>query len=231
MLSATLPGVPAADTFNLVPGSDQVAPLLPEGPVEPGDSWSRDVTVPAPFGADDGIHASLVATLVRYQPFHGVRAAVIEEHGSIPLDLTLDVAKVLQALGKQEPQLPSGVNPQIRYHGTVTEEDTSWFDPAEGRVLSFSSTATVDATISFTGMPAGATAPDFGLSGKVSIDLRPPAHHTAGTGRTKQVVTTSPSGRPPVPGGGHPIPRSDRQPLGGRRLRWRPFSARTREVV
>ena len=73
VLSATLPGVPAADTFNLVPGSDQVTPLLPDGPVQPGDSWSRDISVPAPFGAGGDLHASLLVTLVRYQDVHGVR--------------------------------------------------------------------------------------------------------------------------------------------------------------
>jgi hypothetical protein len=177
VVSATLPGVPAAQTFNLVPGSQQVAPLLPDRPVAQGDSWSRDFTVPAPFGAGNAVHASLLATLVRYQPFHGVRAAIIDEHGSIPLDLTLDVEKVLQALGRGEPQLPPGSHPKIRYRGTVSEEDTSWFDPAEGRVLSFLGKASLNATVTFAGLPAGTTSPDFTLSGTVAIDLRPPAAH------------------------------------------------------
>ena len=182
VVSGTLPGLTAEEGANLVPGLTQFAPLLPNHPVQPGDTWSREADVPFPFAADGGtLHLSKQVTLVKYQKLGGVRTAVIEEHGTVPLSLTLDVAKALEALGKPAPQLPPDVHPQIDYHGTVTDEGTSWFDPASGTVLSASGHATVDATMTFRGLPSGQPAPDITVSGSVTLDLRDLGQHAGET--------------------------------------------------
>ncbi|MDP9340851.1 MAG: hypothetical protein M3Q23_01835 [Actinomycetota bacterium] len=176
--------MPAADTkkgsptsFDLVPTSDELISLLPDHPVQPGDTWTRAATASFPFGTGNDLHLSEQVTFVRYQRVQGTRAAVLQDHALIPIDLTLDAAQLLQALGGKAPGLPPGTHLQIVYRGTVTEDVTSWFDPTAGRMLSFSGQATIDATMSATGLPPGSNAPPMTLSGTLSVSFSEPDLH------------------------------------------------------
>ena len=123
------------------------------------------------------VHLSEQITFVRYQMFHGTRAAVLQDHASIPLDLTLDAQSLLQALGGPVPDSLRGADLHLVYGGTVTQDVTSWFDPVGGLMLSFSGRATIDATIQATSVPAGASVPPMTVSGTLAFSLAPPGHH------------------------------------------------------
>src|SRR5439155_382564 len=69
--------------FDLVPTSDEVVSLRPDHPVKPGDSWTRDATATFPLASAGQLHLSEQITFVRYQKFHGTRAAVLQDHASI----------------------------------------------------------------------------------------------------------------------------------------------------
>jgi hypothetical protein len=168
-------------SFDLVPTSDEVVSLLPDHPVEPGDTWTRDATATFPLAGAGPLHLSEQITFVRYQKFHGTRAAVLQDHASIPLDLTLDAQSLLEALGGRVPDSLKGADLQLVYGGTVTQDVTSWFDPAGGRMLSFSGRATVDATIQATGTPGGTSIPPMTVSGTLAFSLAPPGHHAKKT--------------------------------------------------
>ena len=108
---------------------------------------------------------------MRYQRTHGVRVAVIQEDGSIPLHMTLDLASFLQGLGQSIPGVPDGAHPKVTYDGTIGVGGTSWLDPTAGRLVSTTSHADLDAHISYTGLPAGATAPDVSVTGGIALSL------------------------------------------------------------
>jgi hypothetical protein len=171
VVSGMLPGFSSQGGPGLAPGMDQFAPLLPDHPVEPGDTWTREADVPLPAGVDGSMHLTDRVTLVGYQHIKGVRVAVIQEDGTIPLDLTLDLAKFMEDLGRSLPGLPNGVHPTVAYDGTIVVGGTSWLDPAAGRLVSTASHASLQAHLRFSGLPAGATAPDVSMSGTIQLSL------------------------------------------------------------
>jgi hypothetical protein len=166
VLSGSLPAVGGQGGAGLAPGLNQLAPLLPGDPVRAGDTWSRQTDVPFPLGSG-ALSLSERLTLVRYQKVHGVRTAVIQDHGTLPLDLTLDVARAAQALGQSAPDLPPGASDQIAYRGAIAFDQTSWFAPGAGRLVSMSCRASIESTISFQGSSQGSTVPDITVSGTI----------------------------------------------------------------
>jgi hypothetical protein len=164
-------------SFDLVPTSDEVVSLLPDHPVQPGDTWTQETTAAFPLISGGALHVSEEITFVRYQMVHGTRAAVLQDHASIPLNLTIDARKILKALGGPVPDSLQGSNIQLVYGGTVTQDVTSWFDPAAGRMLSFSGQARIDATITASNLPPGTNPPPMTISGTISVTLSQHSHH------------------------------------------------------
>ena len=154
-----------------LPGSDQFTPLLPDHPVKPGDVWTKDFDVPFPFGGGS-IHYSSRNELVRYEAVDGVRAAVIHSDLTIPLDLTLDLRKLLEGTGQSTSELPRGSNPKIVYGGDMTVSVTDWFDPVSGQQLKASLNGTMDMRMTFKDFPAtDAPTGEVRLTGTMSISL------------------------------------------------------------
>ena len=136
-----------------IPAADQTYAILPARPVRPGDAWSVDFERPNPFGTGSWkVHSE--NRLLRYEQVAGVRAAVVASRLSTPFDVDLDPAQLGQ---------PAGV--ALHEAGTVTAEDTTWLDPAAGRVLKTSSQSRFDVAITVNG------AAGYRLSGNQAVDL------------------------------------------------------------
>src|SRR4029453_6150055 len=81
------------------PGMGQLTPILPDdgdaGSV--GDTWDKEFSQDFPFG-DGTIEYSATSTYLRNETVDGREAAVIQTQMTVPIDLTLDLAKLLDAL-------------------------------------------------------------------------------------------------------------------------------------
>ena len=148
--------------FSL-PGSDQFTPLLPDHPVKPGDVWTKDFEVPFPFGGGS-IRYSSRNELVRYEDVDGARAAVIHSDLTIPLDITMDLRKLLVGTGQSTSELPAGSDPKIAYGGSLTVSMTDWFDPVSGQQLKASLNGAMDMRMTLQDFPTNA-----GLTGEVRL--------------------------------------------------------------
>lgn len=136
-----------------LPAADQTFAILPPAPVKAGATWAVDFERPNAFGAGAWkIHAD--SRLLRYEQVAGVRTAVVASRLSTPFDVELDPAKLGQ---------PAGV--ALHESGTVTAEDTTWVDPAAGRVVKGTSTSRFDVTVAVNGTAS------YRLSGSQSVDL------------------------------------------------------------
>ena len=146
-------GIDATDPIGAVfDGTDQFVPLLPDHPVSPGDTWTKAYDQVLPF--DMGrLHFSSTSHLLRYEPVDGVRAAVVTSRATLPMDMAIDLRKVLESLG-QDADLPEGVNPSMTFGGGMDMRLTSWLDAAHGRVVRTAGTIDMHITIDMEGFPA-----------------------------------------------------------------------------
>lgn len=137
------------------PGMGQMTPLLPDGPVAPGDTWTKDFSQEVPFG-EGTIGFTSTSTLERYEDVDGVNAAVITTEFTVPMDFTLDFGELLASFGDT-----SGVtgatgragfeDASIAYGGQGTFRQTSWIDPEAEKMLKTSSAGSFDMTMAFSG--------------------------------------------------------------------------------
>ena len=134
------------------PGTDQFTPVLPDHPVKPGDTWTKSFDQTLPFGGGDLSYTSH-NTFVRYEKVSGVKAAVIRSTMSVPLDLTIDLRKLLDTYGQGAP-IPKGSHPTIQYGGRVSMDQTAWFDPIGGSLVKTLLVAQFDMQMQFKGFPS-----------------------------------------------------------------------------
>ena len=93
----------AAETQGFgFPGMGQLTPILPDDgdAVSVGDTWDKEFSQDFPFG-DGTIDFSATSTYVRNETVNGREAAVIQTQMTVPIDVTLDLAKLLDALGPE----------------------------------------------------------------------------------------------------------------------------------
>lgn len=155
-----------------VPGLDQFTPLLPDHSVKPGDSWSKTFDQPNPFGTGS-IHYTTQTSYVDNEPMQGVNAAVLHSSSTIPLDMTIDLRKMLDAVGSSGASHLNGSNPKFTYKGTVTLDQTSWFDASQNRLLATQANGRFDLDLSVSGLPAGQSFPggDIKFTGDATVGL------------------------------------------------------------
>lgn len=134
------------------PGTDQFTPVLPDHLVKPGDTWTKSFDQTLPFG---GGHLGYTShnTFVRYENVSGVKAAVIRSTMTVPLDLTIDLRKLLDTYGQGAP-IPKGSHPSIQYGGSVSLDQTAWFDPTGGSLVKTLLVAQFDMQMQFKGFPS-----------------------------------------------------------------------------
>jgi hypothetical protein len=157
-----------------IPGTNQLTPLLPDHDIKPGDTWTKQVEQPNPFGSGT-ISASTTNKYLRDQAFNGHQDAVIESKSTVPLNLTFDYATMARAVGlsSQLSRFPQLASLQISYRGSSTGDTTSELNKATGEMDSTHMVASFDATMTFAGSAgsplAGKTIP---FKGTITVDLK-----------------------------------------------------------
>ncbi|HET9722504.1 MAG TPA: hypothetical protein VFR44_01535 [Actinomycetota bacterium] len=155
------------------PGMGQMTPLLPDGPVEPGDSWTEEFSQDVPFG-EGTIEYTATNTLERYEEVNGVEAAVVTSSYTVPVDFRIDFGKLLESMGGAEGITgATGMSEaSIAYGGEGSFVMTSWIAREAKEMLKMSSSGSFDMTMTFEGVP-GVDAAEVGFTGSFtqSLDL------------------------------------------------------------
>jgi hypothetical protein len=163
-------GFENSDFGSLVPGSNQFLPLLPDQPVKPGDTWTKKFDQDLPFGMGR-LRYSVDSSLLRYETIEGSRNAVLLSTLRLPLDMSIDLRKFLGSTGNSG-QLPKGTNPKMQFGGSLTMNQTAWFDQVHGELTKSSGEARFDMTIEFKDFPAQANpGGPMHFSGTMSIQV------------------------------------------------------------
>ena len=135
------------------PGMGQMTPLLPDEPVEPGDTWTKDFSQEIPFG-EGTIEYTSTSTLERYEDVDGVNAAVITTEFTVPMDFTIDFGELLASFGTDG--MPTGADgledASIAYGGDGSFRQTAWVDPEAKEMLEVTASGSFDMTMAFSGL-------------------------------------------------------------------------------
>jgi hypothetical protein len=147
-------GAEGSSSSSIFPSMDQVMPLLPDGKVQPGDRWTQNFSVPFPLGSGS-LQYETSNQFLRYEALGGVRAAVIQSEILVPLKLTMDPGKFLEAAGGDLSQLPAGLDAKLKFGGNVHSVQTSWYDLGGKQALKSSAHGSMDLRLKFTGAGTG----------------------------------------------------------------------------
>jgi hypothetical protein len=164
------------------PGMGQLTPILPDegDAVSVGDTWVKEFSQDFPFG-DGTIDFSATSTYVRNETANGREAAVIQTQMTVPIDVTLDMAELLDALGPEITgatgaagleQLGDG---SIAYAGRGTFTQTSFVDLDVQELLKTQSHGRFDISMILEGIPGlaeGSVEMDFAGSFTQGLELR-----------------------------------------------------------
>ncbi len=150
-----------------------VSAVLPDKPVKPGDTWSKDYDQTFP-GGEGTIHIATTSKYLRNESVSGVTTAVVETNSTTTFNLTIDLSKAPAGGTSPFPMFPSSSGlKSITMTGTYTSDVTTWFDPAAHLVVRSHLSGTTDATIKLN-MPAGSAMPVTGpisTKGTQTLDL------------------------------------------------------------
>jgi hypothetical protein len=170
----------AAETQGFgFPGMGQLTPILPDDgdAVSVGDTWDKEFSQDFPFG-EGTIEFSASSTYVRNETVDGREAAVIETEMTVPMDVTLDLATLLDALGPEIAGVTGagGLDDlgdgAIAYAGGGTLTQTSFVDLGAAELLASQSEGEFEISMTFEGIPGLADAPvQMDFSGTFTQDL------------------------------------------------------------
>lgn len=136
------------------PCTDQFLATLPGHPVKPGDTWTKTFTRSNPLG-QGSITYTTQNRFLRYENLKSGRAAVIETTAEVPVDVTVDLGKLMQGVASTSPSPPAFAFPasgQIHEQGTSTTVSTTWLDANTNQVEKVVTVDTSDMTTSLTGV-------------------------------------------------------------------------------
>jgi hypothetical protein len=160
------------DFGSLVPGGDQFMPLLPNHPVKVGDTWTKAFDQELPFGMGR-LRYDVESSLLRYGDIDGKRMAVLFSTLRLPLNMTIDLRKLLAASGTTGGQpLPGGGDPKMKFGGSMTMQQTAWFDQAHGELYLTTGIARFDMSIEFKDFPPQANPPAGAMNFKGTMELQ-----------------------------------------------------------
>lgn len=175
-----LGGSPDSQGFGF-PGMEQLTPILPDAgeKVSVGDTWEKTFSQDFPYG-DGTIEFTASSTYARNETVDGREAAVIETHMTVPVDLTINLSQLLEALGPElagttGADLGSLGNASIAYDGRGSLTQTSFVDLEARDLLKTRSNGDFDMTLGLKGIPGVAGAPvDIAFTGSFtqSLDVR-----------------------------------------------------------
>ena len=160
------------------PGMEQLTPVLPDSgdTVSVGDTWEKTFSQDFPYG-DGTVEFTASSTYARNETVDGREAAVIETHLTVPLDLTIDLSELLNALG---PELAGTTGADrgslqgasISYDGLGELTQTSFVDLQAKELLKTRSNGTFDISLGFQGIPGIQISPvDIAFTGTFSQSL------------------------------------------------------------
>ncbi len=129
--------------------ADHLSAILPDGPVEPGDTWSKRVEVVV-YGNDMSYTAH--GSYLRNEIFGAVEAAVVKTTTDFSFEMTVGVEEIAELMGIPADQLSA--NTTFVYTGEVSSEVTSWIDIADQKLLKTTSTGPMSMEISAEGLTA-----------------------------------------------------------------------------
>ena len=171
-------------------GSGLISAVLPDTPVKPGDTWSKDYDQANPLGSG-AVQITTKSKYLRDESFQGVNAAVVETASSAAVDFTVDPSKLVPSTSVTTPKVDSPSSPApsftlpafgagssegITIKGTTTSDVTTWFDPGDHRILKSHMTGTTADNLSFVTAP-GSTIPGMigpmSIKGDDTVDLLP----------------------------------------------------------
>lgn len=157
----------------------QLTPILPDegDEVAVGDTWEKVFSQPFPFG-EGTIEFTASSVYERNETVNGREAAVIVTDMTVPLDLTLSFAELLEALGPElagatgSEDLDALADAAIDVGGRGTVTQTSSVDLRARELLAMQSRGRFDVSMAFSGVPGldGSSA-DIGLAGTFTQDL------------------------------------------------------------
>ena len=156
------------------PGMGQLTPILPEdgAPVAPGDTWERSFSQDFPFG-DGTISYTAESRYARNDAVGDRDAAVIVTDLTVPLDFTLNLAELLDALGEDGPTGATGlaelIDASMSYRGEGSFTQTSFVDLEAQELLKTDSSGSFDVTVGLSGIPGYEG--DIGFTGSFSQQL------------------------------------------------------------
>lgn len=153
------------------PGMGQLTPLLPDGPVAPGDTWTEEFTQDIPFG-EGTIEYTSTSTLERYEDVNGVEAAVVTSRYTVPMDFRIEFGELLESMGGAEgiAGATGMAGASISYRGEGSFVMTSWIALEAKEMLKMTSSGSFDMTMAFEGVPA-VDAAEVGFAGDFTQDL------------------------------------------------------------
>lgn len=141
------------------PGMGQMTPILPDegDAVAPGDTWDKHFSQKFPFGKGT-IEFTATSTYDRNEDVNGVEAAVIVTEMTVPLDFTLDFAKLLSQFGEElgatgATGLGELEDATIVYGGEGSFTQTSFLDLGARQLLRTQSAGEFDIAMQFGGIP------------------------------------------------------------------------------
>ena len=153
---------------SLGSGATLVSAVLPDTPVKPGDTWSKDYDQTNPLGTGT-IHVTTKSKYLRDESFEGISAAVIETTSATSIDVTLDPSKLVPPISTPGmPTTPNNAFPGVSIKGSSSSVVTSWIDPNGHRILKSHMTGTTNDNATVTAA-SGSTLP--GLTGPMAIKI------------------------------------------------------------
>jgi hypothetical protein len=142
-----------------------VSAILPDKPVKPGDTWTKNYDQSNPKGSTGSIHVTSDNKYLRDEKVNNVNAAVVESKINTNLDLTFDMS-ALGGTALFPSTSSSSALKSMGFKGTTTNDVTSWIDSSARRIMKSHSTGSLDATLTFN--VSGGTAPP-GLTGPLTF--------------------------------------------------------------
>jgi hypothetical protein len=158
-------------------GGNLVSAVLPDAPVKPGDTWSKDYdqsNLPSP--ATGAIHVTTKSKYLRDESFQGINAAVIETTSNAAINITLDTSQTVAPGSGPSPFPGPTSGGGIAISGTTASDVTTWIDPSDHRILQSHMTAKTNGTITFVMAPGSVTPALMGpmsMQGDETLDLKP----------------------------------------------------------
>lgn len=167
----------SASSDTMLPGSGQLTPILPEGEVEPGDTWTKTYTQEMPFGMGD-MTISTENELLRYEEVDGAETAVIASHMIVPMNLSFDGEDLAAfAEGTGDTTSPEELSPEelagitAEYGGEMTLDSTTWLDLTEQLAVRMEMDGAFDISMRITGLPVPGGVFQMDMAGTMTQEM------------------------------------------------------------